>query len=134
MANAGNPGAVLDMGEVQAAARTLGLEVASFEIRRAEDIAPAFQALKGRAEALYMVSDPLIGTNRIGINTLALSARLPTIYAFRENVGAGGLSPMDQTSRTCSGAPPTMSTGFCAARIRPKSPWSSRPSSISPSI
>jgi putative ABC transport system substrate-binding protein len=91
MANAGNPGAVLDMGEVQAAARTLGLEVASFEIRRAEDIAPAFQALKGRAEALYMVSDPLIGTNRIGINTLALSARLPTIYTFRENVGAGGL-------------------------------------------
>ena len=60
MANVGNPAAVLEMGEVQAAARTLGLEVATFEIRRAEDIAPAFEALKGRAEALYVVGDPLV--------------------------------------------------------------------------
>ena len=54
MANVGDPAAVLEMGEVQAAARTLGLEVATFEIRRAEDIAPAFEALKGRADALYV--------------------------------------------------------------------------------
>ena len=54
MANVGNPAAVLEMGEVQAAARTLGLEVAPLEIRRAEDIAPAFEALKGRADALYV--------------------------------------------------------------------------------
>ena len=52
MANVGNPVAVLEMGEVQAAARTLGLEVATLEIRRAEDIAPAFDTLKGRADAL----------------------------------------------------------------------------------
>ena len=58
MANVGNPAAVLEMGEVQAAARTLGLEVATLEIRRAEDIAPAFEALKGRAEALYVVCRP----------------------------------------------------------------------------
>ena len=55
MANVGNPAAVLEMREVQAAARTLGLEVVTLEIRRAEDIAPAFEALKGRAEALYVV-------------------------------------------------------------------------------
>ena len=59
MANVGYPAAVLEMGEVQAAARTLGLEVTRFEIRRAEDIAPAFEALKGRADALYVCSDPL---------------------------------------------------------------------------
>ena len=58
MANVGNPAAVLEMGEVQAAARTLGLEVVTFEIRRAEDIAPAFEALKGRAEALYVCRRP----------------------------------------------------------------------------
>ena len=52
MADVDNPAAVMEMGEVQRAARTLGLEVAKFEIRRAEDIAPAFEALKGRAEAL----------------------------------------------------------------------------------
>ena len=58
MANVGYPAAVLEMGEVQAAARTLGLEVATLEIRRAEDIAPAFEALKGRADALYVCGRP----------------------------------------------------------------------------
>ena len=58
MANVGNPVAVLEMSEVQAAARTLGLEVITLEIRRAEDIAPAFEALKGRADALYVVCRP----------------------------------------------------------------------------
>ena len=91
MANLDNPAAVLDMGEVQAAARTLGLEAATLEIRRAEDIAPAFEALKGRAEALYVCIDPLLITNRIRINTLALAARLPTMHGFREYVEAGGL-------------------------------------------
>ena len=91
LANVGNPAAVLEMGEAQAAARTLGLEVTTFEIRRAEDIAPAFEALKGRADALYVCVDPLVNTNRTRINTLALGARLPTIYDFREYVEAGGL-------------------------------------------
>jgi ABC-type uncharacterized transport system substrate-binding protein len=53
---------VLDMREVQAAARTLGLEVITSEIRRGEDIAPAFAALKGHADALYVAIDPLVGS------------------------------------------------------------------------
>jgi ABC-type uncharacterized transport system substrate-binding protein len=80
-----------EVGEVQAAARTLGLEVVTHEIRRAEDIAPAFDVLKGRAEAVYVCVDPLVTTNRVRINTLALGARLPTMSAFREYVEAGGL-------------------------------------------
>jgi putative ABC transport system substrate-binding protein len=91
MGNVGAPNAVLEMDEVQAAARTLGLEVAALEIQRAEDIAPAFEALKGRADALYICVDPLINSNRVRINTLALAARLPTIHGFREHVEAGGL-------------------------------------------
>jgi putative ABC transport system substrate-binding protein len=79
------------MDEVQGTARTFGFEVAKFEIRRPEDIAPAFEALKGRAEALYVCSDPLVNANRIPINTLALVARLPTSYANRGYVDAGGL-------------------------------------------
>src|SRR5262249_54595374 len=59
MGNVGNPLTVLEMGEVQAAARMLGLEVATLDIRRADDIAPAFDALKGRADALYLCGDPL---------------------------------------------------------------------------
>ena len=62
LANVGNPTVVLDMREVQAAARTLGLEVITLEIRRAEEIVPAFEALNGRAQAVYVVIDPLVGT------------------------------------------------------------------------
>jgi putative ABC transport system substrate-binding protein len=91
MGNVGNPGAVLDMREIQATAPMLGLEATTFEIRRAEDIAPVFEALKGRADALYLASDPLLNTNRIRINTLALGARLPTMHGVREYVEAGGL-------------------------------------------
>jgi putative ABC transport system substrate-binding protein len=82
---------VLEIGEVQAAARTLGLEVATFEIGRAEDIAPAFAALKGRAEGVYIFGEPLVNTNRTRISALALDARLPTVAGFRELVDAGGL-------------------------------------------
>jgi len=92
IANVGNPAAALEMGEVPAAARTLGIEVAPLEIRRAEDIAPAFAALKAQADALYVVGDPLIGANRARIITLAqTAARLPTIFNTREHVQAGGL-------------------------------------------
>jgi putative ABC transport system substrate-binding protein len=92
LANVGYAAAVFEMGEAQAAARSLGLEVVTLEVRRAEDIAPAFEALKGRAQALYVVTaDPLLITNRIRINTLANIARLPMITTQREFVEAGGL-------------------------------------------
>jgi putative ABC transport system substrate-binding protein len=91
IANVDSPGAVLEMGEVQAAARTLRLDVATFELRRAEDIGPVFEALKGSADALYVVPDPLVAANRIGIISLALAARVPAIYGSREYVDAGGL-------------------------------------------
>jgi putative tryptophan/tyrosine transport system substrate-binding protein len=91
MVNVDDPGAVLDMRQVQATARTLGLDVVTSEIRRGEDIAPAFAALEGRADALYVCGDALVNTNRIRINTLAVGARLPTMHGFREYVEAGGL-------------------------------------------
>jgi putative ABC transport system substrate-binding protein len=91
MANVGNPASVLEIGEVQATARTLGLEVTTSEIRRAEDIAPAFEALKDRADALYLGPDPLMNANRTRINILAVGARLPTMQGAREYVEAGGL-------------------------------------------
>jgi putative ABC transport system substrate-binding protein len=82
---------VLEMGEAQAAAHTLGLEVVRSEIRRAEDLAPAFEALKGAAQALYVCPDATINANHARINTLALGARLPTMHGVREYVEAGGL-------------------------------------------
>jgi putative tryptophan/tyrosine transport system substrate-binding protein len=91
MANVGFADSALEMGEVQATALTLGFEIVRLEIRRAEDIAPAFESLKGRADALYICADPLVITNRVRINTLALAARLPVMHASREFIEAAGL-------------------------------------------
>jgi putative ABC transport system substrate-binding protein len=87
----GYPSAVLEVGEIKATARTLGLEVTPLEIRRAEDITTAFEALKAPADALYVVVDALVVANRTRLITLALGARLPTIFNIRELVQAGGL-------------------------------------------
>ena len=91
LANIGYPASVIEMSAVQAAAPTLGLEVVALEIQRAEDIAPAFEALKDRADALYVITDALVSTNRIRINTFTLAARLPTMHGVREYIEAGGL-------------------------------------------
>jgi putative tryptophan/tyrosine transport system substrate-binding protein len=91
MANAAYSGGVTEMMEIDAAARTLGLEIVAFPIRRVEEIAPSFDALKGRTEALYVVGDPLANTHRLRINTFALAAHLPTMHSQREYVEAGGL-------------------------------------------
>jgi len=91
MANVGNPASVVEMDNVWAAARTVGIQATKLEIRRVEDIAPAFEELKGGGQALYLVSHPLLNAERIRINTLALGARMPTIYGIREYVEVGGL-------------------------------------------
>jgi putative ABC transport system substrate-binding protein len=92
MGNVGNPAVVLELGELQAAASLLGLQLDTLEIRRSQDIAPALGSLKGRAGALYVCQDLLTrGSNRLRINTLALAARLPVMHAGREYLEAGGL-------------------------------------------
>ena len=73
------------------AAGTLAIEVTKFEIRGSQDIARAFEALPGRVEALYVTPNPIMFVNQIRINTLAIGARLPTMYSVREYVETGGL-------------------------------------------
>src|SRR5262249_14179020 len=87
----GGSGAMLEMAEVQATARALGLEASTSELRRAEDIAPAFETFKDRADALYVAADPLVNTHCVSMATLAIGVRLPTIYGQQEYVAAGGL-------------------------------------------
>jgi putative ABC transport system substrate-binding protein len=84
-------GAELEMEEVQTAARTLGIEVVLLKIGRADDIAPSFAALKGQVDALYVVTNALIGANRTRVITPALDAQLPTMFSTRDLVQAGGL-------------------------------------------
>src|SRR5499433_3612629 len=68
-----SPLTALEADEVQGAARAFALETATFEIRRAEDIAAAFEALQGRAQALYVPANPIFFVNRIRINIFALT-------------------------------------------------------------
>jgi putative tryptophan/tyrosine transport system substrate-binding protein len=86
-----NMAAVLETRQVEAAAGTLGLEAVRLEIRRADDIAPALEGFKGPARAVYVVLDPIINSNALRINTLALGSRLPTMHGMREQLDAGGL-------------------------------------------
>jgi putative ABC transport system substrate-binding protein len=91
MADAGYAAPVLEAERVRATAHTLGVEAARLEIWRSEDIAPDFEAIRGKADALYVVSDALIAANRTRIAALALSARMPTILSYGDYVEAGGL-------------------------------------------
>jgi len=91
LVNVGYPAAREELAQVQTAARALGLETAVLEIRRAEDITPAFDGIKGRADALYVVGDALMTSNVVLITKLALDAGLPAIYSNREFAVSGGL-------------------------------------------
>jgi putative tryptophan/tyrosine transport system substrate-binding protein len=91
LADTDNPFVKLVVSQLRQAGAGLGVEVATFEMRRGEDIAPAFEALKGRAQALYVPATPVAFVNRARINTLALAAHMPTTLEVREYVEAGGL-------------------------------------------
>jgi putative tryptophan/tyrosine transport system substrate-binding protein len=91
IANAGYPESMLEMAQVENLARNLSIQVAKLEIRRAQDIAPAFERLNREADALYAIGDGLVASNFDHIVTLALAARLPTIGIVRTYAAAGAL-------------------------------------------
>jgi putative ABC transport system substrate-binding protein len=88
--NVGNAQPVLEMRETEAAALALGIKTVPIEIRRVEDFGSAFQAVKAKADALYVAIDQLMVANLMRILTLALGARLPTIFSTRDFVRGGG--------------------------------------------
>jgi putative ABC transport system substrate-binding protein len=91
MVNVAHPAPLRQARELQAAAGALGLEMVLLEIRLAEDIAGAFAAFNGQADALYIVQDALAVANMARIMTFALTARLPTIAYSRDFVSFGAL-------------------------------------------
>jgi ABC-type uncharacterized transport system substrate-binding protein len=91
MANADYPPSMRELDGVETAARPLGIETIALKIRQAADIAPAFEVLKGRAQALYVVGETLTSANQVQIHSFALAARLPTMDPHRESVETGGL-------------------------------------------
>jgi putative tryptophan/tyrosine transport system substrate-binding protein len=90
LANVGYPASALEMRDIQATARTLGIEVDTLELRSVEDIAPAFEALGPGAQAVYVCIDALVNANLRRINGAALKRRLPTIHSAREYIEPDG--------------------------------------------
>ena len=91
LGNAGSPNNVMERGEIEQAARSFNLELIVPDIKTVQELAPAMQAFKDRADALFVQTDPLTNTNRAEIISLALDARLPTSFGAREYAEAGGL-------------------------------------------
>ena len=86
-------GAVLDYNQTEGAARSLGLQLQSAEVVRAEDFDRAFSAVtKQRAQALIVPGpNPVAFANRDRIASFAQTNRLPSMYGQREFVDAGGV-------------------------------------------
>jgi putative ABC transport system substrate-binding protein len=101
IADVGYSGSKIEIGEVQTAAGKTGMEIDVLEIRRAEDIVPAFDALKEGTQALYVCADALVNANHARINTLALGARLPTITPSVTFLERAGWCPMGPSCRIC---------------------------------
>lgn len=92
LADIAYPASVLELEHIKTDAPGLGFDLLPLEVRRAEDIEPAFAGLKGHADAVYVCSaDPLMNNSRDRINALALSAKLPTLYGEKPYAEAGGL-------------------------------------------
>jgi len=91
--NPATPGSVLDVKEVlPVAARALRLTIQPWEVRAADDFDRVFAAMgKQRPDGLYVVPGPLMGANGKRIAGFAVKSRLPSVYAIRESVDAGGL-------------------------------------------
>jgi putative ABC transport system substrate-binding protein len=89
-----NPGGSIEVRrrQVMAAAEGLGITPLVVEVRNRDGMGPAFAMMhKERANALFVITDPLTLANRNEIVRLAASERIPAVYEFGEFVRAGGL-------------------------------------------
>jgi len=90
--NAANPISALVERETEAAARTLGLQVQSLEVRGPDDFEKALPAaISGRAGALFVVDNPLVFVARLRVADFAIRTRLPMTAFYKPFAEAGGL-------------------------------------------
>jgi putative ABC transport system substrate-binding protein len=90
--NLSNPSRRSEWKEVEAGARSIGVEAQVLDARTVEDLERSFDsATRWRADAMVVGSDTLVQTNQSLVLALAASHRLPSIYTFRDFVDAGGL-------------------------------------------
>jgi ABC-type uncharacterized transport system substrate-binding protein len=85
------PLAVEESSAAEAAARAFGIEAIKLEIRQGGEIASSLDSIKGRADALYVTNSSLLNNNRQRVIAPALAMRLPTMFAERAWLDAGGM-------------------------------------------
>jgi putative ABC transport system substrate-binding protein len=91
LGNADSPAEMIEKREAESAARRLDIDVLVPEVRRQQDILPAFEIIKDRIDAVYVLLGGLAIANQVEINTWALHARLPTMHGYRPLLDSGGL-------------------------------------------
>src|ERR671923_970489 len=90
--NAANPANVAAWEETQVAAGALGLRLHPQAVRGPQDLEGAFaRTAQARPEALLVLGDALLGMHRLQIAAFATQQHLPSVFAERESVVAGGL-------------------------------------------
>jgi putative tryptophan/tyrosine transport system substrate-binding protein len=92
LSNPSHPNAVENLGAVDGAARSLGLEVVLLNVSSPEELDKAFGELGGRrADGLLVLHDVMFWARRLDIVGLAAKRRVPAIYWERAYAEAGGL-------------------------------------------
>ena len=89
-----NPGtpAARDLGkDLEAIAPRRGLRLSLIEVRESEALDRAFQQAARKSQAVLLLPDPMLASNRTQITALAAKHRLPAIYYLRDFVDSGGL-------------------------------------------
>ena len=85
-------GRALFLKEQEPAARALRVQLQYLDLLNSKDIEIAFRnANKGRADALLLLSGPVLNAHLRQVVDLAAKSRLPAMYNFPEFVEAGGL-------------------------------------------
>jgi putative tryptophan/tyrosine transport system substrate-binding protein len=92
LVNAGFRAHAIHRQGAERAAAALAIQLEPFEVRSPEDLDAAFQAMaRARVGSVFVLQDPMFLTERRRIAMLAITARLPTMFGFRDHVAAGGL-------------------------------------------
>jgi putative ABC transport system substrate-binding protein len=92
LGNSSEPGNAQALREMEAAARAFGVQLQYLDVLAPKDIEPAFRAAtKGRAQAILVLTSPVVVAQRTQVVDLAVKSRLPAIYYRRQFVEDGGL-------------------------------------------
>ncbi|WGR73302.1 MULTISPECIES: ABC transporter substrate-binding protein [unclassified Bradyrhizobium] len=92
LSNSASPNHLVAMENIEAAAKSLGLELLLLDVDAPDRFEIAFATMaRERVQALFVFGDPMFSVYRFRLAELSVQYRLPTVYTNRPHVDAGGL-------------------------------------------